>query len=121
MLTGMFTAGGGIDTNLEVGVEKAVGTITINGTTYTRYVKIVDCGALPNATGKQVSHGITYTGVEAIYGTAINTSNLTSIPLPYTSPSNAIGIYITSSIIQINTVSDLRTYNKSYVTIEYYR
>lgn len=85
------------------------------------YAKRIDCGAMPNAAEKRVSHGITnvyqYTKIEGIakYGDTI-------LPLPYidvATPSRSIGIYLPNAT-QIYMYSG---YNWSsftgYVTIYY--
>lgn len=118
----MFGMGlGAIDGDIEVGVEKKIGTYTIGGTTYDRYIKIVDCEALPNATTKQKAHGATFTNIISISGVAI-TSSGNRLPLPRASSNTTycIDVYVDNTNINFSTAANFASYN-AYVCIEYYR
>ena len=84
------------------------------------YRKTVDVGALPNATTKNVAHGITDFGtLIRMYGAAKN--DTTEVPLPYVTPSNlnqTMSIWRTGNNIRIQTGTDRSAYS-GYVTLEY--
>lgn len=91
----------------------------INGKTL--YEKTVDCGALPAAGNKTISHGIT--NLDCIYeirGVAIR-PNTSWYPLPFTTAGgNAIGVDVNSSsvVIRVGT-TDYSNYTESYITFRY--
>lgn len=109
--------------DLVVGEEHRVGTIKIGSTTYDRYVKVIDFGALPNATTKNVAHGITgFLGVISIKGTS--QSNAGSIPVPHISSSNisnSLSITMSNTSISITAPIDYSHYTQTFVTLEYYK
>ena len=119
---------GMVDRDIEVGKEYKVGTFTLNGVTYDRYLKIVDCGALPNNTSKNVAHGITFIGIIGISGWSAYYTNPSDtvptyvIPIPSVNAVSSIlvGVYITPSNIVITGNYDLTTYH-GYVILEYFR
>ena len=88
------------------------------------YRKIVDIGALPNATTKTVAHNISNYGVfTTIKGIAFNSAKTAQIELPYvaTNAANinyAISIEINGSDIQIITGIN-RTSLSGYAILEY--
>lgn len=87
----------------------------------TIYRKVVDCGALPNATTKNVAHGITgLDTVVTLYGAAKDPTSTVHIPLPYSEPtaSNTVGIYIQGSDIRIGDGYDYSNLTAK-VVIEY--
>ena len=116
-----MTSGGGAET---VGTPIKIGTITVGGTTYDKYRVVVDFGSLPNATVKNVNHGLTFNRIISMYGTAKNTTLSTAnhLPIPNINPSNSIysiALEIDSTKISITTNSD-RTSWYGLITIEYY-
>ena len=119
--------GGGYSSDIEVGVEKVVGTITINGTKYTRYVKIVDCGALPNSTTKTVNLDFDFVGILDYYG--ISKSNDLSNPyfirIPWLAANSAKNVVAlidyTNKSIRLTTTSDMSSYAQTHFFLEYYR
>lgn len=127
MMIGM--ANGLLDCDIEVGVEKRVGTITINGVTYDRYVKIVDCGALPNSAGAiqtvSVNHDINgIVGVLSLSGIAFS-SNMDSYCLPY---ANVIHNESITLRVRYGNLQDIAMYvvgqwsnYKALITVEYYK
>lgn len=86
--------------------------------------KVINFGALPNATSKSVAHGITVdSNVTAtrIYGAATN-PGVSLIPIPYvstTAVANGIEINMDATNINITTGIDLTAYTVCYVIIEY--
>lgn len=110
-----MSGSGGGDGSITVGVEKKVGTITIGNTTYDRYVKVVDCGAIPAAnTVGSTALGSTYTGVLSLSGMVDG-----RLPLPYVDSPNGICLYFDSGNINI---IPFKSYSGNvYVTVEYYR
>ena len=83
------------------------------------YRKVVDFGALPNSTTKNVAHGVNNIGdITHIYGVAHSSDKMT-IPLPY--PRNIpIVLYATQNdvAIEIHT-GDYTDFTRSEITIEY--
>lgn len=88
------------------------------------YRKVVDFGALPNATIK----GATFDNINAdtfvkIEGIAMMTNNGSAITIPFADTSAAtqsIAIFVNSTSISINTGSVNRSdYTKCYITLEY--
>ena len=88
----------------------------------TIYKKTVNFGALPNATSKQVAHGITnlYRVIE-IVGWAYRSGDGTSFPLPATSASatGAITVTATATDINVSTGTDRSNIAESYITLYY--
>lgn len=116
-------ANGLLDCNIEVGVEKRVGTITINGVTYDRYVKIIDCGALPNSTSITIPNSTIsgLVGIINLQGIAYGTNGFFSVPR--TNPNNnlnSISLDYYNNLIRVVTAADWSTYNL-LVTLEYYK
>ena len=112
-----------IEGDIEVGVERLVGTFKIGGTVYNRYVKVVDCGALPNNNTKNVVHGITgVVGFLNVKGTATNGINTVTIPRvsAITNTNYIIDIYATDTNIKLTTGYDYSSYT-ALVTLEYYK
>lgn len=118
--------GGGYDNDV-IGVEQQIGIITINGTTYTKYRKIVDFGALPDTGVKNVAHGIDFTQYKCIslYGAATD-NNGTVLPLPNLYYQNSttqiynINLYLYGGNVRIETFTDRSTF-VGFVVIEYYK
>ena len=88
------------------------------------YEKTVDCGVLPNATSKNVAHGISNLGIviEA-NGMAINPNNKVFTSLMKSSPSTMaqqFSFQIDATNITIETSSNQSTYfTQSHITIRY--
>lgn len=91
----------------------------------TVYSKTVDTGALPNATSKNVAHGIT--GLDRlihIIGAAKNTTSGDQLPLPYADDLDTFSVKVVvnaTNIILECTVEDRSAMNESYVTLLYTR
>lgn len=95
----------------------------------TLYEKTVSCGALPNATTKSVDMGISDT-LDTVWlseGFAMVSSTGSSVPLPNVSTNATAGISGQTQIIlrkatkkiEINTGTDRRDFDSSYITIRY--
>lgn len=87
----------------------------------TIYRKTIDIGALPNAGGKQVSHGIS--GLDTVIkmeGFAKGSAAYTPLPFPGTAsnPAGFIQVGITSTVVSIGTGAD-RSNATGYVTLYY--
>lgn len=88
--------------------------------------KLVNIGALPNATTKEVAHGITNFSqirVTRLYGAATWPGTL-AIPLPFLTAAgfaNNVSMYINDTHVSLTTGVDRRVFTTSYVVIEYYR
>ena len=118
---------GMVDRDIEVGKEYKVGTFTVDGVTYDRYVKIVDCGAMPSNTTKPVAHGITnILGVLSLEGVMIRSSGTgnTWYVLPFCdgiSLNDTIKVYVDPANINIEANTSWGSNYYVYVTLEYYK
>lgn len=86
--------------------------------------KVINFGALPNATSKTAAHGIGPTSVftfTRIYGTASDTTGLTYLPIPYAhaTAANIIRIDVDATNVTITTGIDRTAYDTCYVVLEY--
>lgn len=110
---------GGGSEPIKIGTPFIIGSIEVSGTVYPVYRKIVDCGALPNATYNDVPANINPNGVLQLFGIA--TRNGAVLPLPYIDNGNAsVKLQINSlNNIRLTTFQDMSTYN-ALVTIDYY-
>lgn len=86
------------------------------------YRKIIDFGALPNASEKRVNHGVNGIRVKAVFCTARNPQNNLCLILPVlsSSSSNFVTIYVDGTAVDINTNSNDRSaFTECYVILEY--
>lgn len=117
--TGVYARGngsGGDGTHYSTD-EQVIGT-WLDGSTL--YRKTINFGALPNNTTKYVDPGITNMRVVHMYGTAVDSNNVT-VPLIYSSPaalSNGMTLGMNANGLYITTGADRRTWT-SYITLEY--
>ena len=85
------------------------------------YQKTVDCGALPNATTKEIPHGII--NIDAIVSYhAVSSSSANTIVLPYVNSSlnQMIQAFVShNGNVGLRTWIDCSNYTKSFVTILY--
>lgn len=83
------------------------------------YRKVIDVGALPNSTTKQVAHGITYDTVISLSGICSNSDNV-YLPLPAvaTASQYAIELSIDVTNVVITTAQDRSAFS-GYVVVEY--
>jgi len=87
------------------------------------YRKVINFGALPNATTKTVAHGLDIQSswtVTRLYGAATSTGG-SFIPIPYAhpTPANTVTLSADSTDIRINTGINRSTYTNTYVVLEY--
>jgi hypothetical protein len=87
------------------------------------YRKVIDFGALPNATTKDVQHGIKITEATRftrIYGTA-NHPSVSFIPLPFASAvaNVPISVEVTSTVVRVTTAIDYSAYTDTFIVLEY--
>lgn len=89
------------------------------------YRKVINFGALPNATTKSVAHGITCTTVTTftrIYGVASKTSTQNYLPLPYASATNVahnIEVNVDGTNVNVITGTNYSSYATTYIILEY--
>ena len=87
------------------------------------YRKVIDCGTLPNATTKNIAHGISNLNTVTSFQTiAKSPSANTWLPLPATNTSNIIynvSAYMTNTNIVITAGDNKSIYTQSYAIIEY--
>ena len=87
------------------------------------YRKVIDCGALPNNTIKNVAHGISNIEffVEPPRGTSYSSTTGNTFPLPYTADvlQAQVKMWATSTDIYLQTLADRTEYTKTYVILEY--
>lgn len=98
--------------------EKIVGT-WIDGKSL--YQKTISCGALPDATQKTVSHGLTGTyRIISIEGIALNTTNGIYAPMVRSNGANNFAeVIVVDSNIRIETTFNGTAFTNSYVTLKY--
>lgn len=125
----MITAGlGMVDRDIEVGKEYKVGTFTLNGVTYDRYFKMVDCGTTPTNVSsgvlmKQVPIDSDYTGVLGISGIGISSRYIIPIGMyNIASEQASYDMFIDRSNILIRCPQNVAlTCSQIYAILEYYR
>lgn len=100
--------------------EQKTGGVWIDGKPI--YRKVVDFGALPDNTAKTIAHNIAnLSKIIDLKGIAIDTSDHTYLPLPYSSAVNitsSVSLNVSGSNVSIRTSQDRSRYN-CYVFIEY--
>lgn len=84
------------------------------------YRRVVGLGVMPNATAKNVAHGLKNVNIIRCYGTAYNSSAV--LPLPYVgyggTTSSQISIDVVGTDIRVYTSSDRTSFN-GYAILEY--
>ncbi|MBR1386294.1 MAG: hypothetical protein IJ568_05650 [Bacilli bacterium] len=130
--------------HMEAGIKDAhdsidtINTIIENLTTYsldeintgkkwidgkTIYIKVIDCGALPNNSIKTIAHDISNIGflVEPPRGVSYSSSTGHYFPLPYPadSISSQVKLWATSTDVKLQTGADRTDYTETYVILEY--
>ena len=117
--------GGGGLPDLEQGVEILSGRqVEATGVLEDSYFMLVDLGAMPVATSKNVAHGITGTFTPiSIYGAATDPALPATLPLPFVNSAlitTQIMIYILGANIVVDSGSvDRSLFSDSYLVIEY--
>lgn len=98
--------------------EHATGENWIAGETI--YRKVIDFGTLPNATTKNVAHGITNLDIViSLEGVARNTIIGNYLPLSYPTGGFRAELLIQGSDIRIVTDSNFQDWTQTYIIIEY--
>ena len=84
------------------------------------YKKTISCGALPNATSKNVSHNISGIGnIIKFEGWATDGSGWVPLPLVATSDTYNVQVSAGSTQITLTTGQNRSNYSSSYITIYY--
>lgn len=92
------------------------------------YRKVIDFGALPNATTKSVAHNIAPTSIyqfTRIYGVAEEPTAVSpaprSIPLPFSSPTlnRNIELYVTNTDVVVVTAINWSAFTRTLIILEY--
>ena len=85
------------------------------------YRKVIDFGALPNSTLKQVPHGISDIDAIVSFNGVTFAKNKTATPIPYvyTDPINTVSLFLEGKNVCIQTFGDKTSYINTYVTLEY--
>ena len=102
-------------------IEVNTGAKWINGSTI--YKKTVNTGALPNATTKNVAHGISnLSKIIRLEGYGLRSTDNVMFPLPFASPTGAtadISVTVNGTNIAIGTGVDRSNITESYITLYY--
>lgn len=97
--------------------EEVVGTWT-NGKPI--YRKVIECGALPNNSNKDVAHNIQNLGITiSCRGMAVRTSDSRALTIPDSTPSVEISCGVTNTNVYITTHNDRSSFNNSFLILEY--
>ena len=85
------------------------------------YKKTIDCGALPNAKGKTIAHGIANFGelIKLEGGATYPGYNWMPLPYPDQTTSGVVGVILNNANVYIFSGENRSQYTKSYVTIWY--
>lgn len=89
------------------------------------YRTVVNFGALPNATTKEVNHMIQWSSQSRwikIYGAA-NDPDTLGIPLPFASDTSNenIKLEVTDTVVRITTDIDYSNFTDSFIVLEYFK
>lgn len=112
------TAVGNLDANVYSTTETKIGKWGAD----ILYRIVVDVGALPNKTTKQVPHGLTNVSIKRIWGIASLSDGSSNIPLPYVGAGTGGAMYVNMSATNTNVVMVADTDRSTYsglVVIEY--
>lgn len=97
--------------------EKVIGTWIDNKPLYQ---KVIDFGALPNNTNKQVAHNINNLGqIVKFSGFAGSSINAGGIPIPHAVSSSPVTGFVDDTYVNITTTSDRTAYTRTVVILEY--
>lgn len=116
---------GGGDSSDVVGTAKAIGTVTVNGTTYTKYRKVIDGGTVTYTDGMyEKAHGISNLhGVTSVCAYLVTGSgNYAPLPFLATSAYNAsVNFVVTPTNLQVTAINGTSLANTHlWCTLEYY-
>jgi hypothetical protein len=87
--------------------------------------KVIDFGALPNATFKAVPHGITFDAnftLIQMWASATDPTNLLALPIPFAAVPSAntpIQMFMDSTNIYITTSDNRSSYTRCYIILEF--
>ena len=86
------------------------------------YRKVIDCGALPNATTKSVAHNVS--NIDTVVfanGVSYSTTTGFNFPIPYAADTlqAQVKMWVTSTDIYLQTIANRSEYNQTYIIIEY--
>lgn len=97
--------------------EQVIGTWIDNKPIYR---KVIECGSLPNASNKDVTHNIQNLGVTIkCNGMAVRTSDSRALTIPDSTPGAEIVCGVTNTNVYINTQNDRSSFNNSFLILEY--
>lgn len=97
--------------------EQVIGTWIDNKPIYR---KVIECGALPNASNKDVAHNIQNLGVTIkCNGMAVRTSDSRALTIPDSTPSAEIVCGVANTNVYITTQNDRSSFNNSFLILEY--
>ena len=84
------------------------------------YIKVIQCGALPNNANKDVTHNIQNLGTTIkCNGMAIRTSDSRALTIPDSTPNAEIVCGVTNTNVYITTNNDRSTFDDSFLVLEY--
>lgn len=84
------------------------------------YRKVIECGALPNNSNKDVAHNIQNLGITTrCDGMAVRTSDSRALTIPDSTPGVEIGCGVTNTNVYITTNNDRSSFNNSFLILEY--
>ncbi len=111
-----------VDTEIVTGKKYIPSSGNVVYREISRFTK--ELGALPNATTKNVAHGLSNVNsnflLTAMWGSASSNSPLSFVSLPHVSVSDAgVEISMDATNFVIKTTSDYSNYNNSVITVEY--
>lgn len=100
--------------------ETDTGKIWIDGKPI--YRKVINCGALPNNTIKNVAHNISNLS-NVIFANGISYSSTTGnyFPIPYSADSlqAQVKMWVTNTDVSLQTLMDRSIYTTTYIILEY--
>lgn len=97
--------------------EQVIGTWIDNKPIYR---KVIECGSLPNASNKDVTHNIQNLGVTIkCNGMAVRTSDSRALTIPDSTPGAEIGCGVANANVYITTQNDRSSFNYSFLILEY--
>jgi hypothetical protein len=87
--------------------------------------KVIDFGALPNATAKSIQHFITFSANTLVikhHAWANDPASNLAIPIPYVNvanPADGVQLDVDGTNVTITTTSDYSNYTSTFVVLEY--
>lgn len=112
----------GESTRYAVGAETKIGEWVENDMVYDVFRKVVDFGALPNASQKSIAHEIeNFTRFISIRALATSSSNSLEIPMASADGTNNIYLSAGNARVSIQTNSDQSAFTICYVELKFIR